>query len=209
MLNQLYRDGFYVTSIPREEADRLFEEVAAETFHADEPGSPDIAAWEADNPSLNMNVPPLYLGFMEQLGLSLTTAHLRAQMGDWSRTNVMLQRGKKGDSMRWHHDYYDPMHLICLLYLGDNDWTPADGGMIEFGEGEIDETGLIQAETVRIKASVSPNHGTLIWAINTNPRWVHRITEIKSEKSRYTMIGQFGFRENVLRTRIAKHYGVS
>ncbi|HBO7921546.1 2OG-Fe(II) oxygenase [Pseudomonas aeruginosa] len=207
-LNQLFRDGFFVSSIDRITADRLLGEIKADTFVEDRPGSPDIAAWEVDNPSQNHNIPPVYLSFMEQLGLSEATQHLRSHMGDWSRTNCMLQRGKKGDSMVWHHDSYDPMHLICLLYLSEDIWHPEDGGMLQLGEGDIDEHGfLVDPESVSIKASVSPNHGTLVWAINTNPRWVHRVTEIASEKTRYTMVGQFGYRENVMRTRVKEKYG--
>ncbi|HBP6379331.1 2OG-Fe(II) oxygenase [Pseudomonas aeruginosa] len=207
-LNQLFRDGFFVSSIDRITADRLLAEIKADTFVEDRLGSPDIAAWEVDNPSQNHNIPPVYLSFMEQLGLSEATQHLRSHMGDWSRTNCMLQRGKKGDSMVWHHDSYDPMHLICLLYLSEDIWHPEDGGMLQLGEGDIDEHGfLVDPESVSIKASVSPNHGTLVWAINTNPRWVHRVTEIASEKTRYTMVGQFGYRENVMRTRVKEKYG--
>lgn len=207
-LDQLFRDGFYISSIEREVADRLLVEVKNDTFLPDKPGSPDIAEWESDNPSANTSVPVIYQAFMEGLGLSEATQHLRAHMGDWSRTNVMLQRGKKGDAMGWHHDSYDPMHLICLLYLGDELWTPTDGGMLQLGEGEIDQHGfLVNPDNVTIKASVCPNHGTLVWAINTNPRWVHRVTEITSDKTRYTMVGQFGYRENVMRTRVAQKYG--
>ncbi len=207
-LNELFKNGFFVSSIERDIADRLLAEAKADTFCADKPGSPDIAAWESDNPSLNNDIPPAYMAFMEQLGLSDATQHLRAHMGDWSRTNCMLQRGKKGDSMVWHHDSYDPMHLICLVYLSDDVWVPEDGGMLQLGEGDIDEHGfLLDPESVSIKASVPPNHGTLVWAINTNPRWVHRVTEIVSDKTRYTMVGQFGYRENVMRTRVAQKYG--
>jgi Rps23 Pro-64 3,4-dihydroxylase Tpa1-like proline 4-hydroxylase len=207
-LNELFRDGFFVSSIELSVADRLLAEVKSESFLADKPGSPDIAEWEAENPSMNHQIPPVYLAFMEKLGLGEATQHLRSHMGDWSQTNCMLQRGKKGDSMVWHHDSYDPMHLICMVYLSDEVWVPEDGGMLQLGEGDVDEYGFLRdPESVAIKASVSPNHGTLVWAINTNPRWVHRVTEIVSEKTRYTMVGQFGYRENVMRTRVREKYG--
>lgn len=207
-LNELFRDGFFVSSIPLDVADKLLAEAKADTFLADKPGSPDIAEWESDNPSHNHNIPPVYLAFMEQLGLSDATQHIRAHMGDWSRTNAMLQRGKKGDAMGWHHDSYDPMHLVCMVYLSDDIWAPSDGGMLELGEGDIDSHGFLQNPAdVVVKASVPPNHGTLVWAINTNPRWVHRVTEIVSDKTRYTIVGQFGYRENVMRTRVAEKYG--
>ena len=207
-LNQLFRDGFFVSSIPKDVADRLLVEAKNDSYLPDKPGSPDIAEWEADNPSLNNQIPPVYLAFMEQLGLSEATRHMRAHMGDWSRTNVMLQRGKRGDSMVWHHDSYDPMHLICLVYLSDEHWEMSDGGLLQLGEGDIDEHGfLVDQGSVVVKASVPPNHGTIVWAINTNPRWVHRVTEIVCDKTRYTMVGQFGYRENVMRNRVAERYG--
>lgn len=207
-LNELFRDGFFVSSIELAIADKLLAEAKADVFVPDKEGSPDIAEWEADNPSLNNRVPPAYLGPMEQLGLSDATKHIRTHMGDWSRTNCMLQRGKRGDSMGWHHDTYDPMHLICMLYLSDDVWTPEDGGMLQLGEGDVDQHGfLCDPHSVAIRASVPPNHGTLVWAINTNPRFVHRVTEILSDKVRYTLVGQFGFRENVMRTRVVEKYG--
>tara|TARA_R110002124_G_scaffold128157_17_gene288699 strand:+ start:2121 stop:2762 length:642 start_codon:yes stop_codon:yes gene_type:complete len=209
-LNQLFRDGFYISSIEKDAADKILDEIKSDNFSTDKPGSPDIASWESDNPSSNLHVPPVYEAFMEQLGLSEATQHLRAHMGDWSRTNTMLQRGKKGDSMGWHHDTYDPMHLICLVYFSDNVWLPEDGGLLQLGEGDIDGHGfLLNQDDVKIKASVPPNHGTLVWALNTNPRWVHRVTEINTDKTRYSMIGQFGYRENVMRTKVAQKYGPS
>ena len=129
-LNELFRDGFFVSSIELAIADKLLAEAKADSFVPDKPGSPEIAEWEADNPSLNNRVPPAYLGPLEQLGLSDATKHIRMHMGDWSRTNCMLQRGKRGDSMGWHHDTYDPMHLICMLYLSDDVWTPEDLSLI-------------------------------------------------------------------------------
>lgn len=209
-LNELFRDGFYISSIDKSLADRVLDEILTDKFSEDKPGSPDIADWETENPSANQHIPAVYLAFMEQLGLSDATEHLRAHMGDWSRINAMLQRGKRGDSMEWHHDSYDPMHLICLAYFGNDTWNAEDGGLLQLGEGDIDEHGfLVNPDQVNIKASVSPNHGTLVWALNTNPRWVHRVTEIKSEKTRYTMVGQFGYRENVMRSQVSKKYGSS
>lgn len=207
-LNELFQNGFCISSIDAGTADRLLAEVKEDTFHSDKPGSPDIAHWESDNPSSNIHVPVGYQAFMEQLGMSSATQHIRAHMGAWSRTNVMLQRGKMGDAMGWHHDSYDPMHLICMVYLSDSIWLPEDGGMLQLGEGDIDQHGfLVDPENVKVAASVSPNHGTVVWGINTNPRWVHRVTEITCDKPRYTLIGQFGYRENVMRTRVAQKYG--
>jgi Rps23 Pro-64 3,4-dihydroxylase Tpa1-like proline 4-hydroxylase len=208
MLNQLYRDGFYQTSIPKDEADRLIQLVKADSFLPDKPGSPDIAEWETDNPSQNNAIPVEYLAFMESLGSGPDMEHMRCHMGAWSRVNVMLQRGKRGDSMGWHHDSYDPMFMVCMLYLTDEIWTPEDGGELLIGHGDVDEKGfLTDHSAVSVKGRISPNHGTLVWCINTNPRWVHRVTEIQSDKLRYSMIGQFGYRENVLRSNIRQRYG--
>lgn len=207
-LNELFRDGFSVGSLSKDDADYLLRYATADCFMPDKPGSPDIAEWETDNPSRNMNVPVEYLSVIERIGMGVETEHIRAHMGDWSRVNVMLQRGKRGDSMGWHHDSYDPMQMLCLIYLGDEAWNPEDGGQLQLGVGDINESGfLIDPREVDIKASVSPNHGTIVWAINTNPRWVHRVTEIECDKIRYTLIGQFGYRENVLRSNVAKRYG--
>lgn len=209
-LNELFRDGFYISSIDKSQADLMLAEIKADTFVVDRPGSPDIADWETANPSQNNNIPPQYQAFMESLGMSEATAHWRAHMGDWSRTNCMLQRGKKGDSMVWHHDSYDPMHLVCLVYFSDEVWVPEDGGQLEVGVGDIDENGfLLDDSKVLVTDAISPNHGTIVWLLNTNPRCVHRVTEIKADKTRYTMVGQFGYRENVMRTRVAQKYGPS
>ncbi|MEQ1053833.1 2OG-Fe(II) oxygenase [Pseudomonas aeruginosa] len=206
VLNDLFRTGHCVGSIPKDQADALLRLVKQDTFLPDKPGSPDIAEWESDDPSKNLNVPPEYLSFMENLGSSPDLEHFRAHMGDWSRVNVMLQRGRRGDSMGWHHDAYDPMHLICMVYLSDQLWTPEDGGLLQLGEGDIDDMGFITKD-VHVHSSVSPNHGTLVWCINTNPRWVHQVTAINTDKPRYTLIGQFGYRENVMRSTVRKRYG--
>ncbi len=208
MLNEIYRDGFYVTSIPREEADRLLALVKADTFLPDRPGNPAIAAWESDNPSHNNNVPVEYMAFMEALGSGPDMEHLRCHMGAFSRINVMLQRGKIGDSMGWHHDSYDPMHVVCMLYLSEDAWSPEDGGELWIGHGDVDEKGfLLDPSAVEVKGRVQPNHGTLVWCLNTNPRWVHSVSKIVADKCRYSLIGQFGYRENVLRSNLRSRYG--
>jgi Rps23 Pro-64 3,4-dihydroxylase Tpa1-like proline 4-hydroxylase len=207
-LNELFRDGFFVSSIDKELADRMLEVIKADTFVEDKVGSPDIAEWESDNPSHNNAIPPEYQAFMEGLGMSEATAHMRAHMGDWSRVNCMLQRGRRGDSMVWHHDSYDPMHMVCLVYFTDDEWKPEDGGQLQVGVGDIDQNGfLVDQAQVQVRSSISPNHGTVVWLMNTNPRFVHRVTEIKTDKIRYSMVGQFGYRENVMRTRVAQKYG--
>ncbi|EOZ8312168.1 2OG-Fe(II) oxygenase, partial [Pseudomonas aeruginosa] len=94
VLNDLFRTGHCVGSIPKDQADALLRLVKQDTFLPDKPGSPDIAEWESDDPSKNLNVPPEYLSFMENLGSSPDLEHFRAHMGDWSRVNVMLQRGR-------------------------------------------------------------------------------------------------------------------
>lgn len=207
-LNSIYRDGFAVSSISKPVADSLLRYAKADEFLVDKPGSPDVAAWEEDDPSKSHSVPLHYLGPIEQIGLGQETAHFRAHMGDWSRTNVMLQRGKRGDSMGWHHDSYDPMHIVVIVYLSDEIWTPADGGQLLLGEGDVNENGsLVDESKVLVKAAVSPNHGTAVWLINTNPRWIHSVSEILCDKARYTLIGQFGYRENVMRAYPRKRYG--
>lgn len=207
-LNSIYRDGFAVSSIPKEQADAFLRHAKSDMFHSDKPGSPDVAAWEDEVPSKNHSIPLHYLGPMEQIGLGTETEHFRAHMGDWSRTNVMLQRGKRGDSMGWHHDAYDPMHLVVIIYLSDEVWTPEDGGQLLLGEGDITGMGqLADPSQVNVKQAVSPNHGTAVWLINTNPRWVHSVSEILCDKPRYTLIGQFGYRENVMRAYPRKRYG--
>lgn len=83
---------------------------------------------------------------------------------------------------------------------------PEDGGLLQLGEGDIDDMGFITKD-IHVHSSVSPNHGTLVWCINTNPRWVHQVTAINTDKPRYTLIGQFGYRENVMRSTVRKRYG--
>ncbi|WP_116826542.1 MULTISPECIES: 2OG-Fe(II) oxygenase family protein [Pseudomonas syringae group] len=207
-LNSIYRDGFAVSSIPKHIADAFLNAAKADDFQPDKPGSPDVVSWEEDDPSRSLSVPLDYLGPMELIGLGKETEHIRAHMGDWSRTNVMLQRGKRGDSMGWHHDSYDPMQMVVIIYLSDEIWTPEDGGQLLLGEGDIDDKGaLLDPSKVVVKEAVLPNHGTAVWLINTNPRWVHSVSEILCDKARYTLIGQFGYRENVMRAYPRKRYG--
>lgn len=68
-LNSIYRDGFAVSSIPKQIADAFLKAAKADNFEPDKPGSPDVVSWEEDDPSRSLSVPLDYLGPMELIGL--------------------------------------------------------------------------------------------------------------------------------------------
>ena len=208
-INDFYRDGYSLDEpLPALLSNFFHAQVRADNYIDDGHGTCLIAEWESDLPSENLNIPSQYLNLMKNLSSgSEISKWLQVRFGEFSRINVMLQKSKPGHEMDWHYDGLDPMHLVCMIYLTENEWDERDGGQLLIGEGDCNEIGLIDdTSAVRQIAAISPAPGRVVWTLNTNPRQLHKVTAVRTDqKERYVLIGQFGYRENAENTKVKEH----
>lgn len=118
--------------------------------------------------------------------------------GPFDHQYLLAHQYHTGQSLGYHHDLSDSTMLNCIGYLGDSDYTEADGGYLEIAECDVDDSGLPLPETIRSLRRVLPNHGTVVVMDNTNPRLLHRVEPLKSPKKRFTLSCQFGYLRNIL-----------
>lgn len=204
-INNFFKDGFILGEKLPELLTKVYSAHAKNDSYVDDGhGTCWIASWESDLPSQNENVPEIYLNIMDiVLQQSPIANWYQTRFGKFSRKNVMLQKSSEGHTMDWHFDGYDPMHLVCLIYLTEEEWTPEDGGQLLIGEADCDDYAMVLNQSnVRKIAEISPNPGTVVRTLNTNPRQVHKVKPITCRKDRYALIGQFGYKENAENTNV-------
>lgn len=84
-------------------------------------------------------------------------------------TSIVTWTGS--ELLGWHHHMTDgeveDYHV--LLYLGDDEWHPEAGGLLELKNALIPETIF----------SVVPKYGTAVLLNNTNANFLHRVTAYK------------------------------
>lgn len=204
-INALFRDGYWIENpLPLLLAKYYHAQVKADPYVDDGHGSCWIAGWESDLPSENENIPPHYLDLMNRLARECSIPQFfQMRFGPFSRTNVMLQKSRRGHDMDWHYDGNDPMHLVAMVYLTEEEWTEEEGGQLLIGEGDCNDLGLIDTtQSARQIAAISPAPGRVVWTLNTNPRQLHKVSTVNTDKERYVLIGQFGYQENVDKTSV-------
>lgn len=118
--------------------------------------------------------------------------------GDFTQQTVMAHRYVKGDGMGWHYDVRDTTWFLNLLYLTEQEFTKEDGGYLGIGRCKVDHNGVPKTSEVQTLAEFVPVHGLLVTIDNTNPKILHRVEKMVSEKERFVLVGQFGYIENTL-----------
>jgi Rps23 Pro-64 3,4-dihydroxylase Tpa1-like proline 4-hydroxylase len=204
-LNNFFSKGFCLGEpLPALLFHRYNAMIKATNFVREEGDDSLTADWESDLPSENENIPQPYLDLMKiVMNQSAIAQWFQIRYGDFSRINVMLQKSAPGHQMDWHFDGMDPMDLVCLIYFTESEWKAEQGGQLLVGEGDCNEYGLIDDQDgVRVIDAISPGPGKVVWTLNTNPRMVHKVTPVTTDKSRIVLIGQFGYQENAQKTRV-------
>lgn len=109
--------------------------------------------------------------------------------------NVSVFAASKGHFMDLHADCADGSPIICIIYLADEIFTPADGGQISSSRCFMNED-TNKLERQNLDAMVSPNHGIVAYVNNSSAKFGHEVHEILSEKYRYSIIHNFAMLTN-------------
>jgi hypothetical protein len=204
-IGTLFKRGFAIDLLPISQADALLSQVVAQNFvtSADyrDPGisSPLITDWDAntDREVIQVHNAPLHLQqAWRQLGESSMLSWFLNQFGPFSQGSVLVNKYIAGQAMGWHYDVPDATFLQVLVYLGDNDFVPEDGGALQLGKCRVNAAGNPDADSIIPIENVIPNHGTVVTILNTNPTLLHRVHPLQTPKNRYTLVCRYGYLEN-------------
>ncbi|MFN9068955.1 MAG: hypothetical protein ACK5V3_17145, partial [Bdellovibrionales bacterium] len=126
---------------------------------------------------------------------------------------LMLHRTPRGYVNDYHSHTFDASHFHVFFYIAPVKREVYDGGLIEIGE-------VVDRENVKMDPYSfyhhSPkHHSTNISFVpynclalvfnNLNPYFRHRVTEVFTNKERYTFMMAFGYQENCIRTENIEH----
>jgi hypothetical protein len=221
-LNNFFRDGFTFTKIDELEADQLLQAIKRDeyieeedVYSLDNPSSvalkdswdgvihPKAPSWDKKSPF--NSAPNLFHDFWKNLSESEYFSWFPKLYGSFTHRTIMAHKYNKDDGMGWHYDVTDATLLLNILYLTDDTWNLEDGGYLEVGHCNITGKGIPIKDTVESKIKILPNHGTLVTISNYNPSVLHKVEKLFSDKTRYALVCQLGYFNNVINKETKKY----
>ena len=212
-LQSFFERGFAVSKIRKEFADELLEVANGESYREmpEDATLPLCASWENWDRGLPRynDVPVVYRDFADALARQPYFEWYQTVFGAFSHKNIMLQLCKKGNGLGYHFDVFDATHMINILYLSPDDFSDRDGGLLEAARCRVLPDGRDIDRGARIErlGSVVPVHGTLVTVNNLVPTFCHRVTPVRTDKRRISLIMQFGYTENATTCGAEQKYG--
>ena len=148
-----------------------------------------------------------YLEFFQEVVKSDYFDYWRHVYGDFDEIHININKVDQTGEMPWHFDGYDGTFLQILCYPNMDDFEETDGGHLLVGrpdklwnEGDPmphwdPQSSLdnILTKNVQVTQRYIPNRNQIVVLNNSDPSFVHRVTQLKADKTRYTIIATLGF----------------
>ncbi len=158
------------------------------------------AIW--DCPFEKPNRPPLvYRRLLHEFLSSETMKHYQDVHGKFTFIKIMLHKTPKGYVNLFHGHIYDETDLQILFHFTRDLRTLEDGGLIELGEVVdkknvvLDRKSFYQAppknHIIHLSSICNNNLVTII--NNKNPYFRHQVSEVLTDKERYTLMVACGY----------------
>lgn len=212
-IRSYYGDGYDVVDIDLSVIDHLGSYILQENF-SDSPLHPGISQpdWDADYTNITKEFYEAQQKYIDILKPLVEKENYfdywRTLRGPFDELIVSINKMDKGSKMDWHWDGFDGSVLQLMLYVNLEERTREDGGCLEVGvsyEPMINqddpfphwspETGLNKVTGhVMSKCSYVPKNDKAIILNNDNPLFVHRVTECTTDKPRYSVLLQCGYK---------------
>lgn len=214
-INDFFTKGFTLSRVRKDLADSLLVEARTQTFiendgkYKEDPEliAPQTSNWESPflpkrfaNPT-----PQLVQEIGHQIGTSERLHWFLQNFGNFSQSSFMVNRYRKGGGMVFHNDNFDGTFLSVLIYLTGGEYVPEDGGRLLIGsipdyeclkDARISDNSALREDIF----GVTPTHGTAVIVNNLNPMFVHAVSQMRTEKERYTVLCHYGYFEHTCRT---------
>lgn len=210
-LNFLYANGFHRSQIPLSEADALLTYIQQEQWVEDVEASAIIlnAAWDNGKSVEGKSIPDFYHQFLQKF---LKSGYLKNYLdlyGNFTAYSAALHKSPKGYINRWHGHFMDGYHIHLLFHLTPHTREYDDGGLIEFGlaldsaDFQVDFENYNQhlPKNVFETGSFISHHGQFEVLLNTHPMYRHQVTEVTTDKDRFTLMFFLGYKDNILETK--------
>lgn len=120
------------------------------------------------------------------------------KLGPFSSAHTILHRYHKSKAMNWHHDVFDRASVLILAYVNEHLFSEEDGGVLEIARCEVNAEGF-PVGTPAVVHRVLPNPNTVVVINNTDPTVLHRVTPMKTSKTRTVLSCQLGYSEITVR----------
>jgi hypothetical protein len=214
-LNSFFKNGFSITHLSKETADRLRTVIDEEVFEDEEdiygldnPSSvvfehtwkglkhPQAPQWDKKSPF--NKVPPELYDFWVETAKSSYFKWFTDLYGDFTHLTVMVHRYVRGDGMGFHNDTSDATWLLNLIYLTDEPFVIEDGGYLGLGRCVVDANCIPIRGTESEIIKIVPEHGLMVTLNNRDPSLLHRVEKLISGKVRRVAVCQMGYIESVL-----------
>ena len=211
--NNLYLKGADIVDVEYDFSAVLFAQLMAETFSTESSYGAAITnpIWDRE---YNEREEPVYIEgkkpyveFFKEVIKSPYFDYWRNVYGEFDEIHVNVNKVMAGGEMPWHFDGYDGTFLQILCYPNIDDFNPDDGGHLLVGrpdtlyrEGDpmphwVPEKSLddILTSNVEVTQRFVPNRNQIVVLNNNDPSFVHRVTKLSADKTRYTIIATLGF----------------
>lgn len=207
--NDLYQKGADIVDVDSSLNAMLYGMLMAETFTGD--GAIQNPNWDREYHERHLDVyikgRQPYLEFFQEIVKSDYFDYWRHVYGDFDEIHVNVNKVDQTGEMPWHFDGYDGTFLQLLCYPNMDDFTEDDGGLLLVGRPDIvslpndplphwhPESSLDQVLTDNVKVTQKyvPSRNQIVVLNNSDPSFVHRVSRLTSDKTRYTIIATLGY----------------
>jgi len=211
--NDLYKKGADIVDVDPSFSAMLFSMLMSETFGTESSYGSIVQnpVWDREYHQRDQDVyikgRQQYLEFFQDIVQLPYFDYWRHVYGDFDEIHVNINKVSQGGGLPWHFDGYDGTLLQILCYPNMDDFTEEDGGELLVGRPDIlwkpgdpmphwrPETSLddILTDKVEITQRYTPHRNKIIILNNNDPSFVHKVTELTSDKTRYTVIATLGY----------------
>lgn len=202
--DSLYSRGYTSFSIPNHYAEILSNLLEQETWVEDPAGVyRSLPAWgnidvalgdhvaireRAAEAGLRAAIPPSYTAVINHI---LKDCHVMGQLLSIAPLKLHFTHAWDGaESLDWHWDGLASGDFVLLIYLSRHSyWDPKWGGCLSVGTRPLRGNFLrVQDKSVDALDQIMPVFGRAVLLNNSNPRFVHKVSELTSDRSRRTLM---------------------
>lgn len=217
-LQQFFTQGYATSTLSLALADELLARIRTQTFkHPEKKSNKEHPNYHMDSglfycdcvteftlpKGYGANTPLMGMGFREEdvpyfndiwmrIAGEPYFAYFRENFGSFTELSKQMNHHRKGEGLSWHTDHSDSTFLINIIFLTEDTFNREDGGTLDVGIADAYHSEPILLE------SIPPSHGLMVTINNMNPHFRHSVPILKTDKSRYSLISQFGYSLNVM-----------
>lgn len=207
--NDLYLKGADIVDVDPSLNAMLYGMIMAETFTGD--GAIQNPVWDREYHERDLDVylngKQPYLEFFQEVVKSDYFDYWNHIYGDFDEIHININKVDQTGQMDWHFDGYDGTLLQLLCYPNMDDFEEKDGGHLLVGrpdtlynEGDPmphwhpkSSLDKILTRNVEVTQRFVPNTNQIVVLNNNDPSFVHKVTQLKADKQRHTVIATLGY----------------